>query len=266
MAGEINFGLLQTPDFVGNALSGFEAGRRLRSARNKRNALAMYGTDPQGAINALRTEDPEMAFNLEDRQQKQADRATKIRGAQAYAGGDMEGARTAFADAGDIDAIQGLDEQKRAAASKAAQDLATVAMSLKGQPYEARRQTLSDPQLQQFLADHGLPPDRVANFDPSDQALDVFINDAMTFKERLEQSNKDREFGLKKADSEADNSRADQKLSWDMKHGDRMAGIAAQNAGTSAYSAKTGRMSYEARKAAGGFGTPGNGAGQWEEF
>lgn len=261
MAGEINFGLLQQPDYFGNALASLDAGQRQRSSRNKRNALAMYGTDPQGAINALSTEDPELAFRLQDREsdladrkRKEGDRQARINATKAYATGDTNAARQELAGLGDMDAIAKLDEASRAAAKQAAEDLAKAGLSLKNSPYEKRREALADPEFQAWLGQHGFPQDRVAGFDPTDQALDTFIRDAMSFTEQLEQQNKDRDFGLKK-----------EKQAWDMKHGDQQVDVARRNAGTSAYSARTGRMSYEARKAAGGFGTPGA-AGQWEEF
>lgn len=262
---EINWSLARTPDFAGNALEAYDLGREARTDRVKKNALALYGTDKAAGIKAISGVDPELGYKLQKQQQEAGDRDTRIKAAQSLAAGDYKGAKTAYADVGDTDQISKMDVQQREAAMRAAQEVGKVALELKALPPEARKQALSNPEMQAYLGQRGLTPDKLAAFDPSDMNLDRFIGEAQTFQEKLAQGDKDREFALKKSDSEADNSRADRKTEWDMKHGDRMAGIAGQNAGTSAYSAKTGRLSYDARKAAGGFGTPGAG-GNWEEF
>jgi hypothetical protein len=49
----VDFNILQTPDYVGGAINALHAGQQDRQASNRRNALAMFPTDPGGAQNAL---------------------------------------------------------------------------------------------------------------------------------------------------------------------------------------------------------------------
>lgn len=227
MVGEINFGALQMPDFVGNALEAYQSGQKQRQALDQRNALALYGSgDRKGGINALMAVNPEAALKLEDRetdlidrQRKEKERQTRIDATRAYANGDTKGARAGFAELGDMDAITGLDEASRKAAQKATEDLAEAALSLKGGSYEERREALANPQFQAWLGQHGFTPEKLAGFDPTDQALDRFIEDAMSFADRLKQKNDDRDFALRS-----------KKQEWDMKHGDRTAATAEKNA------------------------------------
>lgn len=48
-----DFSLLQTPNYFGGAVNALQAGQQARQQRDRRSALADYGTNPDGARNAL---------------------------------------------------------------------------------------------------------------------------------------------------------------------------------------------------------------------
>lgn len=224
---EINWGLLQTPDFVGNALSSYDAGQRQRNVTGKRNALAMYGKDPQGSIDALRQYDPEMAAGMEDRQQVKADRlradqdrqtrkdvlgkaATDLKGAtqDAYASGDTDL----------INAVGKLSTEQRALKAQQTDEVSAVAFALRQSPYEARKAAMS--QLTPYLTERGFTPEQVAGFDPTDANLDTVIAQGASLKELLQNAREDRQ--------DRENSRRQAETE---RHNQRMEEIGLKNAG-----------------------------------
>jgi len=224
---EINWGLAQQqPDIFGNALNAFSAGQKQRSSTNRRNALAMYGKDPDGAIDALRTEDPEMAFGLEDRREKQ--RATQTRkDVLSQAGTDVGGAQKAALATGDTDLINTVSQmsaQQKAAAAKATEEVSTVAYALRNSPYEERKKAL--PQLAPYLKERGYTDEMLAGFDPTDANLDTVIAQGATLLDLMKQR-----------DQQADNARADEKAKEDARHNREMERIGGTKASASMISA-----------------------------
>lgn len=122
MAGQIDFGLLTTPNFLGDALRYQKAGTQQRDEERLRQARAT------GDIATIRQIDPDEAAAMEKTQMGAADRAARVRGAQAYAKGDYQGARTAYADVGDVSAIGTVDDGHEASTKK----VAAEAQFLKG--------------------------------------------------------------------------------------------------------------------------------------
>lgn len=122
MAGQIDFGLLTTPNFLGDALRYQKAGQQQRDDERLRRARAT------GDIATIREIDPDEAAAMERSQQTGADRQAKITGAQSAARGDWQGARTAYASAGDIGAVNDVDALHEASTRK----VAAEAQFLKG--------------------------------------------------------------------------------------------------------------------------------------
>lgn len=108
---EINWGLLQQPDFLGGALKAQAAGRQQAGI----NALKGYGTDPQAAIQAvLASGDVQGAQRLTELNQNQVERSARQDAAGKYANGDLQGAEAALAPAGDLADMDTLRTQSRA--------------------------------------------------------------------------------------------------------------------------------------------------------
>lgn len=146
----VNYGALQTPDFTGIALRGYEAGDQIRRQNARRNALSQYASNPEGAISALIEDDPELAVSLQDRRQKESERAGRVKAAQAYASGDTKGAKTAFADLGDVSSVSALDQAERSRHADAAKYAASEAAKLQGILKRAGPEAM----LQAFDANH----------------------------------------------------------------------------------------------------------------
>lgn len=122
MAGQIDFGILTTPNYLGDALRYQKAGTQQRDEERLRQARAT------GDIATIRQIDPDEAAAMEKTQMGAADRAARVKGAQAYAKGDYQGARTAYADLGDVSAIGTVDDAHEASTKK----VAAEAQFLKG--------------------------------------------------------------------------------------------------------------------------------------
>lgn len=85
--------------------------------------------------------------------------------------GDLPSAELYRTQYGEV--LKGMKAEELAAATKRAEDLARTAYGLKGVPYEQRRATLQQqlPMLQQM----GVDPQALAQFDPTDQAIDGIL-------------------------------------------------------------------------------------------
>lgn len=224
---EINWNLLQTPDFTGNALAAYDAGQRQRNITGKRNALAMYGKDPQGSIAALQEYDPEMAFNLQDRQRADQDRQRKDADLQTRktvlgkAATDLKGATQDAYSSGDpdlINAVSKLSADQRALKAQQTDEVSAVAYALRQSPYEARKQAL--PTLAPYLTERGFTPEQIAGFDPTDTNLDTVIAQGASLKELLANAREDRQ--------DRENQRRQDELD---RHNREMEKIGFQNAG-----------------------------------
>lgn len=259
---EINWGALEHPDFAVNALKADALGRRDATEQAKQNALRGYAANPDASISQLMAVDPEAALQMQRARREERAQAARADAGAKYASGDHAGAQTAAAQAGDFDlaaSIANMDEASRKAAHGRADVLASVGFSLRQLPYDQRRQRLMA--MGDQFKDLGLTAEQLAGFDPSDANIDAQVSQALSIKDQLDN-----------ADREADNKRGDAQLTETQRHNRKAEANAAATSATSAYSARTGRMSFEARKKAGGFGTPGAGAvigpqldGEWQE-
>ncbi len=239
---------------TGNILAGFEAGDAMRRKTVTQNALALYQTDPEAAVKALMPVDPGTALQLRGVARQDRTDAARTKAADQYGSGDVAGATQTAIGAGDFDMarqIAALTKEQRDVAKQHAEELGSYAYSLKGLPYEqAKARIAADTPM---LLKRGFKSEEIASFDPTPQNIDVVVGQAMDLKTALDH-----------ADKSADNQRADQTAAEVARHNREAEKVARQNAGTSAYSAQTGRMSFNERKKAGGFGTPGASAGTWE--
>lgn len=168
--------------------------------------------------------------------------------------GDFQGARQDAYGNGDLELGQHIDgrlktasEEQKATAAKHAEEQAKIAVFLKGMPADQRKSWIASnaPAIAQT---YGVTPEQLQTIDPSDAYLDQQVMEASTLTDMLARQRQERQDAL-----------AREKEANDERHARAMEGIAGRNASTSAYSAQTGRMSYEQRKKAGGFGTPGAG-------
>jgi len=116
MAGQIDFGILETPNIFGGALRAQALGEQDRDQIMRRRALR------SNDVNALREVDPEEARAMQGQQRADAERAARIAGAQGAASGDYQAARTAYAGIGDIQGVGAVDDLHDASTKKIAEE------------------------------------------------------------------------------------------------------------------------------------------------
>lgn len=247
---DINWDGLKSRNLFADYQGGLAVGREMRDSNAKRDALNVFATDPARAEQMLiGAGDIASAEALARRAERE--RQMKARGAAqtSIASGDYKGARQTAIGAGDFDlanSIAKLDSDQREMAATQADELAGFAQHLKGLDPTARRDAIAH--AAPLLMERGFSEQQLQSFDPTDQGLDTVIGQAMDLKTALAQSNKDRDHAF------------DQEKFGETKRSNRAnEGLRQQSNATSAYGAQTSRMSYEARKKAGGFGTPGVG-------
>jgi hypothetical protein len=249
---EINWGALETPDFVGNALKARALGQHDATLRARDNALQQYAKPGRGDFKSLMAVDPEAALQLRKNQREDATYQARTKVASQLAAGDTAGATTTAAGAGDVDlmgAIGKMTAEQRKEALERADHLAAAVSSLDGLTYEQRKAQL--PALAQRAPMLGLKPEDILNYDPTDENNATLRNSVLGTKGMLEQHNKEQSLGLQR-DQFAETKRAH-----------RASEATAQgNLGVR-------RQEFQERKRAGGFGTPGApaaAAGTWEEI
>jgi hypothetical protein len=236
-----------------NALAEF---MQRRSDAEAGNAL-LGGNYDQAAQVYARRGDVENA--LKARQygvQQEAIGRRKTIGAQFAKGGDdRQGAVNAAYAAGDYemadkltDAIKALDENQRASLARKNEAIGRVSMAAKGMPVQARAAFIRS--NAPYLLANGVNQADLDGFDPSDANLDGHINLSMTVAEALKHQNdvraadyKERDFNERVRHNKANEATAAGQL-----------GVARGNLGVR-------QQEYQARKAQGGFGTPGAGMG-----
>jgi hypothetical protein len=204
----LDFSLLgQGPQFQ-NILASYQAGAEQQKATQTKNALAMYQSDPEGAINALNKVDPVMALKLRDDQRSQALVSQKKAVFQETDPTKRQALATQTGDPDVITTVSKLDAAQLAQTKAANEALGSVAYGLRTKvPYEQRKAQIAQIALQ--LAATGMKPEEIASFDPTDQNLDTVIAKAQSLHDQVEAAEKQREFDVNSADKKADNERAD---------------------------------------------------------
>lgn len=269
-----DFSLLAAPNFAQAALGGYQAGKAIGKQRRVDAALQTYSTDPDAGITALETADPALADQLQKNRDRRETRQalqkvfTPAAPVPAAAIGQDGGAVTAPPAAMPTppmtagpqinqSALQQLFAVDPVAASRI-QDFASkankeqqaqlvesqdalysVAIGLKGLPYDQRKAKLQ--QLMPVLAQHHVTPDQVAGFDPTDENIDVQANLALGVKGVFDHQ-----------DKLADNSRAD-------RNADRMDRRAAEQTdiARAGLGVRQGALDLARKRAAGGGGKAG---------
>lgn len=106
-----------------------------------------------------------------------------LKGAMDYAGqrgdlGQVQDMKSQYAEQ-----IKQMSDQDKAAAQKRAQDLARVALSVKQTPYEQRKAIIQQniPMLQAM----GMDPAAIQGFDPTDQGLQMILNNATELEDLM---------------------------------------------------------------------------------
>jgi hypothetical protein len=191
------------------------------------------------------------AFEMEQanrqRQQEEALAARKAEVGGAVAKGDFGAARQAAG--GDFDMLESigkLDEAQRKAARENAEDVGGFAAGLMQAPPEQRKAIIA--QARPILKEKGFSDEQIDGFDPSDANLQALVTSSMGLKTALEEANRKRDD--KRAEMTAEEAR---------RHQREMEAQGRSRIGLASDANRRGWASFNERKKAGGFGTPGVG-------
>lgn len=187
---DINWSLFtNTPNFLGIADQAIQGREQDQQKRVRKSALAMFATDPdQAAQTALAGGDLEgyQALSSAAQQQHKLQATQQVGG--LVASGDFAGAQKQAAQGGDFDLydkISKMSADQRAQAKESSDTLARVGYSLKDVPYEKRAAVLQG--MAPMLAAHGVQPEMLQKFDPTDANIDAAVSSAMDLKTALAQ-------------------------------------------------------------------------------
>lgn len=192
---EINWNLARTPDFAGNAYAARAQGQADRRQQGLQNAYATYAQDPSAGIKAIAAYDPVAAGQLEDRQLATQTREARTKAAGQYTSGDIKGAQSTAAAAGDFDLLKQFRDmtKEQLEENKRINDTGiSVSLTLKKVPPEQRQAQLQvmAPQLRA----QGFTDEQIAAIPTDDVAIDAGVGLAMKAAEIIAQEQKDREF------------------------------------------------------------------------
>lgn len=253
---------METPNYVAMFVDAQQAGRSQARRRAVENALAKAQNDPVAAQDELLRYgaiDEAGAVGKLAAQRRQQ----KVQGevAPLVEAGDYVGARNKAIAGGDYELAKQfstMNDDHLKQLEKNNQTLGAMAYYM-GQIAPDQRASVWQQVAPRLIEMQVISPEQAQQVDLSDQSLQGYQSQALTVQQQIEMAFKQRELANKEADTAADNKRADAQLGETQRHNRTSEAIAGKNAATSAFSAQTGRMSYDARKAAGGFGTPGMG-------
>jgi len=202
MGVNINWGMAQPTNYSNSLLSGMQAGRQVAQQQHSDNALATYQQNPDapGAINALASADPQRAsavLQVRQAQQDAADKQTQRTAAKGITGPDGRIKATAAADyvattgdtagAAHIQAfIDSAGKEQRARAAESSGAIATAGNQVAQLPYEQRKAALL--QMAPTLAQHGVAPEMLQNFDPTDGNISTAVNQSLGLKAALDRA------------------------------------------------------------------------------
>lgn len=231
---ELNWDAVKPTNVFASAVQAQRAGQQARDEVAARNAFAVYGKDPEGAIAALRPVDPEAAYRLERQREEARQRAYQERQDQERraalnmaAKGDIPGATSAAnGDPDALDAISKMDEAQRSAAKERAGVLVSVFSNLERMdPNQAR--SYKSAVAPSLVASGMFTQEQIDRFDPTPDNIATMKAQALGLKGVLDQDYRDRELRRRELDTQADNDTARARL-----------GVAQQNAATNAYRAR----------------------------
>lgn len=185
----VDFSLLQTPDFFGNGINALQAGQQAKQQRERRNALAMYGSDPAGSVNALLAiGDVETASQRQgiEANEQSMQRATAQEGrAVAAEGRAVAGEGRTAAEADHRQKLWQLEETERRT-GKALR----IAQSIRSVTDPAQRMALFQQQAIPALREMGVGDDEINSVTAdglTDQEVDAFIVQAGGILEQAQQ-------------------------------------------------------------------------------
>ncbi len=190
MANELNWNLLNTAPVGENAFAHFQAGKEDRRKSDVRNAFARYGSDPEGASQALMAAgEYEGALKLQDRTAAQATQARRETAYQTAVGGDIKAARAQGG--ADLDLQSALDKMEDSQIKAA-----DIKNSKLGAFLYNMEQNVPEDQwpayVQRQAAVMELSPEQLAKMDLSRAGIKGYISQAMTLKEQIDASIKNR--------------------------------------------------------------------------
>lgn len=251
MGFDINFGALQYANPFAAYAQGQEIGQKRRQDQARREAGNVFATDPDRAAQIMLGAG-DWEGGLTARKYAREDRQEKARTAavEKYSAGDAKGARHAAIAAGDFDlakSIASMDKEQREIARQNAEDLAAVGQGVAGMAYDERKAAIQ--QLKPGLVARGISAETIDAFDPTDENIAAFTNQALGLKGMLEQQ-----------DRAADNARADRQASETARHNRASEATSRGQLGVAQSNASRGWAAHNARLKAGGYGTPGVGS------
>lgn len=184
----INWGGLAPRVNVFDQLSeGLMRGTEMRQQRERANLFAQkQAFEMEEAKRARAKEDRELATDNENRLERgiighMAAKDPKAAAAKAVEVGQFDLAKE----------LSALNESQRKVARENAEDLGGFAVALKNVPYDQRKAVIA--QAQDTLIGYGFTPDKIAAFDPTDEALDAQAAGAFDLKSALEEANRKRD-------------------------------------------------------------------------
>jgi hypothetical protein len=211
----IQWGLAQTPDFVGQGLKYRQAGEQAGLEKERQSALRLYAQDPDAAVSRLMAVDPQTGMQFRQMRQQDEQITARKTAAQQYGAGDMAGASNTALAAGDFDLVKtftDMTKDQRAEAARRAQLGTSIGLSLKNIPPEARQQQLQAmmPQLEA----QGLTAEDIASIPLDDAGIEAGLGLAMSASEILGRMDKDRTFAAGREDETFRRDMEGQKFDW----------------------------------------------------
>jgi hypothetical protein len=197
----VDFSLLgKPPDYVGEYVNAFRAGRDIAAQTARTNALAMYPTNPSGAASGLiAAGDVQGGVALQNNNQADQTHQAQMGEAGALASGNMDAATTAAAGVGPEEVmrvkqfVQTASQAQITAARQRTEAIGTVALALKGDPANGVPGVpLADrlPQAQHALQQMGFDASALTADDVTDAGLATHIASAQTVDQILAQHDK----------------------------------------------------------------------------
>lgn len=220
----LDFSLLgQGPQF-GNVLQAYDAGRLQKKETDIKNALALYATDPDAGMSAIRKADAELGIKMEPRYEAHKTQAKQQEIGTQYTA-DPKAARTSAIGTGNkelVDFVNSLDE----GAYKQATHLAEVTGH---HAFQASQLPLAERGAWMQQHPDLFTPEQIAN--PTDQILSGLAQEALTTEQMIQEKARQAEALSRQDDRTTDNDRAAAEAEERRRHNEEMENIARGNMG-----------------------------------
>lgn len=214
---QIDWGLMQTPNFVGNALQALQAGEAQGRQRAIQDAYAGYAKGDENAVASLMALDPEQGMRLrgvirEDRRDQ-----ARTTAAGQYAGGDAAAARQTALEAGDFDLVgtlSTLDDNQRKLVKENNELVARALFPLQDIKTPEER-AAAWATVKPKLAARGIDAATLDNVDLSDLGLSSALAESQTISDMLEGKRDERDFRTGREDRAQDVDFRGQQFDWE---------------------------------------------------